>query len=181
MSSWTFEQPNPIERCTIQLVFSAPLPAPIIRDLASLHIQFKRDLPRKIEQQALTLQFGGILGTEIAPPSQEIAGLIFDFVNPTGESARAFVVGPNSITYFTREYTRWNEFWPFASRLLVTASRGVLSSIPLSILKLEYRDRFDWDGEPDSADVNLLFIDGCRYIAEVFRSHWGLVIISKAG
>lgn len=168
MSGWQFEEPNPIKRCTIQLGLGLPLSSTVIREISAMHGQFKRELPRKVEQQMLAINVGGIPGSIAAPPTRNIGGVVFDVVSPSGESSQGIVVGPTLLSYFTASYTRWVEFWPFASRLVTTVCEHALRSAPLVSLALEYQDQFSWSGNKQELDLRLLFKSDYEYLPAWF-------------
>jgi uncharacterized protein (TIGR04255 family) len=169
MPGWTFEEPNPITRCVVQIALAGSLPPAVIRDISATHGQFKRELPRKLEQQMLTVQMGGLSGPGRAfPPTHDLGGVVFDYVNPLGQSARALIVGPNFINYFTTNYTRWEEFWPFALRLLTEVSKRALGAVPIMSLKLEYHDSFNWEGPRGELNLPLLFRNDSEYLSSWF-------------
>jgi uncharacterized protein (TIGR04255 family) len=170
MVGWEFEEPNPIKRCTIQLGLAWPLPPAVIRGISAIHGQFRRELPRKVEQQMLTVPMGGLSGPGALPPTRDLGGIIFDFVNPLGESSRGLVVGANLVNYFTASYTRWVEFWPFAARLLTAIGEEALKGAPLVSLALEYQDQFFWRGGNQELDFHLLFKSDCEYLPKRFLS-----------
>jgi uncharacterized protein (TIGR04255 family) len=174
MPEWSFEEPNPIQHCSIAVWFVAPVPPATIREIAAMHGQFKRDLPRKVEQQALTLQLNMSPGQVPTAPVPELGGIVFDYINPTGLSARALTVAQNSVTYSTQTYTRWAEFWPLADRLISTTAAHIAKTNPVAAFVLEFHDRFQWNGEPDAMDFKLLLRADSPYIPANFLSQHGL-------
>src|ERR1700747_2525530 len=112
----------------------------------------------------LTVAMGGLSGPGALPPTRDLGGIVFDFVNPMGESSRGLMVGPNLINYFTASYTRWNEFWPFASRLLTAVCEHALKAAPLVSLTLEYQDLFSWTEATPELHLDLLFKSDYEYL-----------------
>ena len=172
MPGWTFEEPNPITRCAIQLALAGPLRPATLREIAAMHSQYKRELPRKVEQPMLTLPITG--GPLPFSPSRDLGVVIFDFINPIGQSARGLAVSPNFVNYFTTSYTRWEEFWPFASRLLRDVCGRALVAAPMASLNLEYHDRFKWEGAKEDLDLGLLFSENSRYLPSWFLAQRGI-------
>jgi uncharacterized protein (TIGR04255 family) len=144
VGEWSFNPPNPIVGYTVGAEFSRPLSPGVLRQISGLYPQFSRELPRRVEQQALTLRVGG----GPAPvPQMEIGGVVFDEVQRDGSTAAAVSVFQATATFMVAAYTRWVEFWPRAERLLRTVVTPGLSECPVHALVLTSNNRFSWSGD----------------------------------
>jgi uncharacterized protein (TIGR04255 family) len=148
MGEWTFANPNPITAFTVGLVLERPLPPPVIREISGLHGRFKRELPRRVEQQALTFQMGAFPPQN---PNPQLGGVMFDSLLPDGNTRAALSVNQAVITYMVAEYTRWVEFWPVAERLLTEIATVALREVPIRGFILVANNRF----QCPSRDVNV--------------------------
>jgi len=119
---WIFDEPNPVTKFIISMEMRDPIASGILRQISEIHGRFRQELPRKIEQQMLTLPlplqpFGTLVAQQINVP-QQLGGLIFDFVGPIGIKLRALNIIQNRVIYMTAQYNRWEETWPLARRIL---------------------------------------------------------------
>lgn len=141
MGEWRFHGPNPIVGYTVGLLLEQPLSASIISQISGLHGHFKRELPRRTEQQAITFQVGA---QPIASPRPELGGVVFDHLFPDGRARYALAVNQGVITYMVAEYSRWIEFWPVAERLLKDVMTVALTAVPVRGFLLTANNRFTW-------------------------------------
>lgn len=160
MAGWHFEPPNPITRFMVGVEVRGPILADLIRQISGMHDQFRRELPRKLEQQMVMVQIQPMLG-QVPAGTPEIAGVTFDDVGRTGEVERGLLVDKTRIAFFSAQYTRWAEIWPLANRLLTECGKIILEKTPAVAILIEYQDRFvhDRDGE-EGINLRLLFRDG---------------------
>lgn len=161
MGNWTFDGPNALTGYTVGIDVGQLSPA-VIRQVSALHPNFKRDLPRRLEQQALTFVVGGAPMTQ--SPAPEINGVVFDSLMPDGRTKAALSIGPNALFYSAAEYTRWVEFWPVAERLLSAAARIVMTEAPAKGFILMANNRFQWSDSATSPDLNSLVCAGTPYL-----------------
>jgi uncharacterized protein (TIGR04255 family) len=148
---WVFDDPNPVTKFIISMEMRDLIASDILRQISEIHRRFRQELPRKIEQQMLTLPFppqpfGGLAPPQINAP-QQLGGLVFDFVGPIGTTLRALNIIQNRIIYMTTQYNRWEETWPLARRLLSECGRIIMTSNPTKGLLLEYQSAYYWNGE----------------------------------
>ena len=150
MGEWTFPERNPIVSYRVGVEFARALPAGTLRQLSARHAEFRRDLPRRVLQQALTLQLGG---APVPQPQADVGGVVFDFVQPDGTIGRALSVVQQVASYMVADYPRWVEFWPQAERLLRPAIELALAeNIPVTALILAANNRFAWSSAEESPD-----------------------------
>src|SRR4051794_34327960 len=111
----------------------APIPPDVIKDISSLHPQFQRDLPRKLEQQMVTVQVQPM--AQVSPAiTPQLGGVTFDEVGRSGESVQGLFIDLMRVGYFSTKYTRWTEIWPFTKRVLTACGKPVLQRSPVSAI-----------------------------------------------
>jgi len=163
LGHWRFNEPNPIVGYTVGIEFKKPLTPPTLRRISGLHGQLKRELPRRSEQQAVTIQMGG---SPQMPAHAELSGVVFDRLKPDGNPQQALSVSQAVATYMTSDYTRWAEFWPVADRLLRAVGDIVLAETAVRAVLLMANNRFEWAGTPGNIDVASLLKKDPRYVAQ---------------
>ncbi len=168
MPSWTYEGLNPIVGYTVGIEFARPLSPATIRQISALHGRFfKQELPRRVEQQAVTIQmgtFGQPMNVAVPPAQPELGGVIFDSLLPDGRTRSALAVNQAAATYSTSQYTRWVEFCPVAERLLTEVGRIALHEVPAQGLLLIVNNRFQWPAA-DTVDISELIRSEPKYVA----------------
>jgi hypothetical protein len=187
-SSWKpLHENHAIDVMALALVFREPLPTPLL----------KRTLI-EAEKQALAAGLGSAqpnntyefkLGQSVTPVAK--AGTMFNaYFEPDGDSAvpdaiaEQLQVDSHAIIYRTWSYVSWKDR---IRTLLEPVIPDLLSVVGLSNARLEYRDRFYFDGPIEDVDNSALFQRGTRYIVpNVFdeknewHSHTGNFIESDA-
>jgi hypothetical protein len=76
-----------------------------LKQISALHPQFKRELPRRVEQQALTFQVGAGPGPV---PRADIGGVVFDEVGRDGSILSGLSVVQATASFMVAEYSRWD-------------------------------------------------------------------------
>lgn len=170
MTSWSFQAPNPITNFVVGIEFSRPIPSPTLKAIAALHPQFKRDLPRKIEQPTFTFQFPGFPtvqtpGRPTLPAQQQIGSVSFDRIQEDGAVSRSLAVGPNNITFMTAAYSRWVEFQPISDRLVETISKIALQDVDATGVLLTAINKFEWIDTSSRPNLGNLLNQSSKYFA----------------
>jgi uncharacterized protein (TIGR04255 family) len=170
MSAWSYQAPNPITNFMVGVEFSGQIPSHILKSIAALHPQFKRDLPRKIEQPTFTFQFPGfpalpVPGRPTLPAQQQIGSVSFDRIQEDGSVSRALAVGPTNVTFMTASYGRWEEFQPLSDRLIQTISDIVMQEVNATGVLLTVINKFEWRDRTSKHDFGKLLNRNSRYIA----------------
>lgn len=160
IAEWTFTGPNPIVAYSVGVFLERPLSPQVVREISAAHGRFKRELPRRVEQQALTFQMGSPPGQ---PPELALSGVVFDKLYPDGRAQTALTVSRSIITYMVAEYTRWVEFWPVAERLLQEVLGPALKITPVQGFVLVANNRFRCTA--DSPDLASLLRQNPAYLA----------------
>jgi uncharacterized protein (TIGR04255 family) len=165
MAEWEFTGPNPIVGYTVGLEFEKQLSAQAFRQISALHGQFKRELPRRIDQQAVTFRIGA--GPTPTPtPQFDIGGVTFDSLNPDGTIKTALSAVQNSVSYMVSDYRRWVEFWPVAERVLTDVVTPALNESAVQALTLVANNHFVWNGNAEEMDIRTLLRGAPKYVAE---------------
>jgi uncharacterized protein (TIGR04255 family) len=162
---WRYPGTNPIVGYTVGVELAQPLSPPTIRRVSGLHSQFKRELPRRAEQQAVTIQMGGFPQVP-TPAHADLSGIVFDRLKPDGNTEAALSVVQATITYMRSEYSRWVEFWPVAERLLQTVGDVALTEASVCALLLVANNRFEWSGERDKVEPGRLLRKEPKHVAQ---------------
>jgi uncharacterized protein (TIGR04255 family) len=168
MAGWTYNGTNPIVGYTVGIEFGRPLRPATIRQISALHGRFKQELPRRVEQQAITFQMGipfqqmGVAAPS-SPPA-ELGGVVFDSLLPDGRTRSALSVNQTAASYTTSQYTRWVEFRPVAERLLSEVGKVALSETPAKGLLVAANNRFEWGAGADF-DISKLIRPEPKYVA----------------
>jgi uncharacterized protein (TIGR04255 family) len=163
MPEWTYEGPNPIVGYAVGFQLRQPLVSEVLRKVSALHGRFRRELPRRVEQQALTFQVGG--GPQ-SQPSVEMGGVTFDYLKPDGSTRAALIVLQRSVSYMVSDYSRWLEFWPVAERMLTEVGRAALPETAVEGLTLVANNRFEWSGRSDDGRLATLLRAQPSYVAD---------------
>ncbi|MBX4884102.1 TIGR04255 family protein [Rhizobium bangladeshense] len=93
--------------------------------------------------------------------------------------ARQFVVQPEQIAMQLRRYRGWEEEWPASKKMIDPAITIAASIVPIAAFRLEYLNRFIYDGDAGDGTVNGLlrrsdFIAPHVFEApDLFHSHTG--------
>jgi uncharacterized protein (TIGR04255 family) len=101
----------------------------------------------------------------------------------TTVAAEEFQLGRPALVYTTVRYDRWQFYKERLAALLTPVLEIALSGANVAYLRLEYRDRFTFSGEPAAAEVSELLRKGCELIAphvyaqkQLWHSHTGMFL-----
>jgi uncharacterized protein (TIGR04255 family) len=92
-----------------------------------------------------------------------VAGRSFQLID-NNETVEEVLIGRQAYVYGTTRYSRWRIFIATARELLSRYLDNAMAVIDVSMIKLEYWDRFYYDGDPDSADYSELLRQGSDYV-----------------
>ena len=172
MGKWTFNDPNPIVGYTVGIELAQPLSPSVVRHISLLHSRFRRDLPRRLNLQAVTFQMGAPAPQS---PQPAMSGVVFDSLLPDGRTKSALTANQNVVSFMIADYSRWVEFWPLADRLLREICIPALNETPAKSLLLIANNRFRWANGGSESDVNVsqLLRREQRYIAPYILDYRG--------
>lgn len=184
-----------IESVAAVVAFSAPLNDTMLRKMlrvADVNAD-KMNLP--IRETITGVQFNIALGGPVTPvmPTVDHApmmGVVFkrtEIENVGGQSATVaveeFQLARPTLIYTTVRYDRWRLYKERLANLLTPVLDVALSGANVAYLRLEYRDRFIFSGEPGAAKVSELLREGCELIAphvfarkHLWHSHTGMFL-----
>jgi len=158
---WKFEGTNPIVGYTVGFEIAGILSPDALLQISALGPSLAKDLPRKVDQQAVTFQ----MGSSSPIPVRSIGGVVFDELARDGTVLKQLVVTPNSVTYRTARYERWLEYWPTAERLLNQIADVVLRHAGISGFVINAANKFTLTGDQSSLPFDELIRPGCEFIA----------------
>ena len=155
--------PNPIVGYTVGFEYQRPLDEASLVALSDAHGQFRRELPRRNEQRAVTLlQLGG---PPLSVGPHPLAGVAFSSFRPDGTIGKTLSAVQQTISFMIADYQRWAEFWPQAERLLrVMADHGP-KELPVIALLLNANNRFEWSSSDEPPDLRLILREDSVYVA----------------
>jgi len=153
----------------------------------------KMNLP--IRETITGVQFNIALGGPVTPviPTVDRApmmGVVFKRTEienvgglPATVAAEEFQLGRQALVYTTTRYDRWRLYKERFAGLFTPVLDAVLSGANVASLRLEYRDRFNYSGDPTAAKVSELLREGCELIAphvfaqkHLWHSHTGMFL-----
>jgi len=165
-----------IKSVTLAIEWPAPLDATAIIEISNLHDQFKNDLPRKVDQQSVTINIAGgnfpaMIQQPIAP---QISGVVFDRVKENRQAAWALSLQQNMAVVVCNAYDRWQEMKARSLGFLGVILPTVLRYQPIAVVGLQYLDQFDVTGDIEELTYAHIFRDGSRYVPGNARDLIGL-------
>jgi hypothetical protein len=163
VARWTFEGRNPIVGYSIGFELAGILSPDALRQVSALGPALAKDLPRKVDQQAITFQMGVFQPS--SQPHRAIGGVVFDELDRDGTVLKQLIVSPNSVTYHTARYERWAEYWPVAERILNLVANVIMHHTGVSGFLLNAANKFELSGDQTILPMDELIRPGCRFIA----------------
>src|SRR5437762_573173 len=174
-----------IAQATFAVEWQQPLDEALFKQILDRHGLIAESLPRKQIGRGLMVSLGGYTPVVSGSPTA-ITTLIFDRVEPDGESNWVVMVNPNqlSVTCNGREYSRWSEISVRASDYLKFVLQTVMPVRPVTVVALQYVDEFRWEGaDRDTFTADKLFQRDKKYLAPavfesvgLWHSHHGFYI-----
>lgn len=147
-----------IESVAITLIFSDPIPMKMV-DKSSKYLttdptRFGFSEAAKIATASLSFQLpqAGMSAQGLA--SQETEEMGFEFSSIVDPELEKLRITKNEILFHSRKYGSWSAFF---ERFRVLTDDFLLSALDasnVSIARLEYNDRFIFDGDPNEANAN---------------------------
>lgn len=160
---WTFEGPNPIIGYTVGFELAEGLSPEALRQVSALGPSLAKDLPRKVDQHAITFQMG--VSQPSSQPHRAIGAVVFDELGRDGTVLRQLVVSQNSVTYFSAKYGKWAEYWPVAERILRQVAAVVMQHTGITGFVLNAANKFMLTGDQTVLPMRDLIRPGCKFVA----------------
>ncbi|WP_165790921.1 TIGR04255 family protein [Pleomorphomonas carboxyditropha] len=175
-----------IERANFSLFFQEEIPAKALNGAVD-----------SITEKVLSLGFAPVvppppnnvfvvnIGSAVVQPQVEGRGFQ---LNRSGELIEELIFQKGFIAYSTTRYTRWKDVIGRIADLISPVAEKYISISNVMSLKLEYYDRFVFEGEPGLADFGGALSAGSKYLPEFYRdmkdlwhSHVGYFVPAKGG
>ncbi|MER9091513.1 hypothetical protein NKI34_10345 [Mesorhizobium sp. M0700] len=98
----------------------------------------------------------------------------------TNKVVEELIADPNHILYRNMNYSRWNNicssYWDMSSEAITS----ILDNVPIRTIRLEYLDRFFYEGDPEQATATGAIKQGSElvaphifYLTDLWHSHTG--------
>lgn len=179
-----FGEKHAIQTVIFAVEFNAPLDTATFREISLLHPKIKDLLPRKQEQKAVVVNISPTsTNTPVRTASPEIGGVVFDRLAPDGQQQWALSVQPNLVSVTCTEYKSWAEVWKKAEAFLSLALPIIYKSRVVTVIGLQYIDKFIWEGTKSELNVSELFRQDSPYVvpnaysvAGPWHSHHGYFV-----
>ena len=164
---------NAIGSATFFLESDHPFSSNRLSALNSSHGDFKEELPRRMLRKAIKVELGGT-GPAMTPSSsrgeEEISGITFDYLKPSGDTRWALVAEGKRLTFFCGEYTSWEEVKAQANRLIRRAYKILFQHNIVTGIGLQYLDQFYWTGRRVEMRAEKIYKSGTEYLPDsVFK------------
>jgi uncharacterized protein (TIGR04255 family) len=179
MTKWTYVPPNPITSFLVGVELSGPIPSSTMKMVASMHPQYKKELPRRLEHPSFSfgaqIPFFGQAGSPLRqnfafPGPPELGALVFDRVQEDGTVGKALTIGPNRVTYMTSSYSRWEEFHPVSDRIVKDIAQLALPDVNATAIILAVTNQFRLDGPVTDEYLRSLLNEQSKYVASNMMS-----------
>ncbi|MGO7331753.1 hypothetical protein [Rhizobium leguminosarum] len=177
---------NAIEGAAITVRFLEPLSSMIakkaVREVEGLASSegFMDKQPLQQIQVQLNPRNSDILQTAMSGMLFQHNSLVRDATGNVGpQLMRQFVVQPEQAVMQISQYRGWEKEWPAANKMLAAALKIASAAVPIAAFRLEYLNRFLFEGAAEEGDVNEL-LQKSDFIAphvfeapDLFHSHTG--------
>lgn len=172
-----------IEQVIIAINFQNPITEESMKEVRRAMDIFKNDddLPGYSELQRL-LSFGpGIINNLHSQGTTN--GFVMYRAAPNGAVIDELTIAPESISFRTTAYTRWNDVWGKFSRFLKAIVEIYFSKSAAMQISLNTIDKFKWVGEVTTSNPSLLLRANSRYVCphiydqkDLWHSHTGVFL-----
>lgn len=135
-----------------------------LEKIKKLHRGKKDEFPRLEEKRAVSIQFDPASKVQKAG-RDELAGLVFQHINPDGAYSWKFTVEDNRAVVECANYTQWVEVWNRSKALFHRFMAPVVENNPVIVTGLEYLDEFRIHAEPRENNwFGQLFSENTKYL-----------------
>ena len=180
-----------IEAMAVVVTFAQPLPDRLFKKMldAAEAAAFAAGLMSRHSLNTMPFTIN-IAGSQIL--GQVSAGRIYNALMEASDGtpipnriAEQLRVEPNAVSFRTWQYVSWNTHFARMRELMTSALDIAMSAVTLSSVRLEYLDRFKFEGDTEFADVGLLLRTDLRLIAphvfsvkDLWHSHTGAFVMT---
>lgn len=165
---------NALEAVAFVLQFAREFSEQEVEFLLSLEEKHKRDLPSFLKLTGLIVNVAESSSSKSAMmnQSQKLTGVLLQHFQENGKPDWALRVSGNHIIVNCWAYSRWNDIWPIAKNLLLSAAHVVQSDTNgVVFAALQMVDKFEYDRIPETYEVSDVFnIDSLYLTQQVCKS-----------
>ena len=135
---------------------------------SSIEADFKDILPRsaEIREGSVTLDVSNLdTPQQMGSASASLAGFQFSKVRGDGKLARVLQLSGNVVLIRILDYEIWSVSRADSIKYITAVLEPLsLAGNPVMASSLQFIDRYTFDGKPDAAKADLLFLDGNEYL-----------------
>ena len=152
-----------IERCAVSFIFQAALPA-------KLFVALKQDHSAAIAKLGFNQRPMPGINIDASTGNVSTSGIeVSPALFTSADNASALIVGPNSLTFQTSRYARWQQFMSGLELLAFPLIDRFLGATSGQTLRLEYTDCFLWPGTWKDLDSSLLLGNSSDFVSRVVQ------------
>lgn len=168
----------------------AALSAANLQAVKALHGHFKDAFPVVQEHQSVTINFDA--GQPNQEPVRTVDGLgAVHFIKPNpmlGPIAvtRAIQVSKTNAVIIIGDYSRWDTVWAAVSEWIEKLLPIILDGRPIAALNLQYNDRLNWRGDPNTFPLSEVLRRDSKYVppnvfevSPLWHSHHGYIEVRQ--
>lgn len=156
-------QGHAIEQVVFAIQFDAALGDELILQLENAGSDFGQEFPRRAVMQGMEMAFGPATG--VTPTARALNGMVWQRFREDGNAEAEFRCERTQATFRTLSYTRWEQVWQRARRLLAAVLPVYTRSARPNAVSLSYVDKFIWKGPLDAFDRDALIRRDSPYVA----------------
>lgn len=175
-----------VEQVVFVLQFEAPLSDEVFANVQECAKQFRTaaDMPIFMKREGIAISFFPA-GQPAIPPQK--SGFMLRRMRADGSVEKELRVEPESITFMTSMYTRWDTVWMQARTYFEKLASIYAANSKIVGIGLNYVDKFIWTGEDTASRADDLLRVNSKYLcAQIFEaqdfwhSHTGAFIRADA-
>lgn len=177
-----------IDQVQIAINLAQPLDDAKFKAVREAMQAFVPDLPGLAEIQRVSFGFGQAAGfANVGNVPAVPNGFVMHRVAPNGAVESEVTITPQSITFRTTVYTRWDKVWEQFGKYLKAIIGIYAANAPLLQVVLTYIDKFVWNGLSADCQPKLLLRMGSPYIcphafeiSDMWHVHNGAFIVADS-
>lgn len=177
-----------IDQVQIAINLAQPLDEAKFKAVREAMQVFTADLPGLAEIQRVSFGFGQAAGfANVGNPPAVPNGFVMHRVAPNGAVESEVTITPQSITFRTTLYTRWDKVWEQFGKYLKAIIGTYAANTQLLQVVLTYVDKFVWNGLSADCQPKLLLRMSSPYISphvfeisDMWHIHTGAFIVADS-